>query len=75
MRIVGVFPEDTHPPIIYPAAITTGSASPDAEAFLAFLQSQTAKELFEGAGFRVPLGAGDIELSLNGERGEAAWSG
>jgi len=51
VRIVGVFPEDTHPPIIYPAAITTGSASPDAEAFLAFLQSQTAKELFEAQGF------------------------
>lgn len=51
LRIVGVFPEETHPPIIYPAAVIAESANPDAEAFLAFLQSQTAKELFEAQGF------------------------
>ncbi len=51
VRIVGVFPQETHPPIIYPAAVTAESTSPDAEALLAFLQSQTAKELFEAQGF------------------------
>ncbi|MCG6114176.1 MAG: molybdate ABC transporter substrate-binding protein [Mesorhizobium sp.] len=51
VRIVGVFPDDTHPPIIYPAAVVAESANPDAVAFLAFLQSQRAKELFEAQGF------------------------
>jgi molybdate transport system substrate-binding protein len=50
VKIVGVFPEDSHPPIIYPAAVTTG-AKPDATPYLAFLRSQAAKSIFEGYGF------------------------
>src|SRR5471032_1812379 len=33
VRVVGIFPEDSHPPIIYPAALTK-TASPQAQAFL-----------------------------------------
>ena len=50
VKVVGVFPEDSHPPIIYPVAATTG-AKPDATAYLAFLRSATAKSIFESYGF------------------------
>jgi molybdate transport system substrate-binding protein len=53
LAIVGEFPEDTHPPIFYPAAITANSKHGDASAFLAFLRSPTAKALFEKQGFTV----------------------
>ncbi len=50
VKIVGVFPEDSHPPIIYPVALTAG-AKPDAAQYLKFLRSQAAKSVFEGYGF------------------------
>src|SRR6185437_16162301 len=39
--VVGVFPESTHAPIIYPAAMIK-TASPSAKAFLSFLGSKGA---------------------------------
>lgn len=51
--IAGTFPEDSHPPIIYPVAILASSKNPDAEAFLAFLKSDKAKPFFEKQGFTV----------------------
>jgi molybdate transport system substrate-binding protein len=51
VRVVGTFPEETHPPIVYPAAITAGSRNPEAEAFLAFMHSDRAAALFERRGF------------------------
>lgn len=53
VRIVASFPDGSHPPIIYPAALTTASANPDARAFLDFLRSGAAKALFEKQGFTV----------------------
>ncbi|HMA74986.1 MAG TPA: molybdate ABC transporter substrate-binding protein [Xanthobacteraceae bacterium] len=53
VKIVGKFPEDTHPPIIYPVAITTESTNPDAAAFLTFLHSPAARQAFERQGFTV----------------------
>jgi molybdate transport system substrate-binding protein len=50
VKIVGVFPEDSHPPIIYPVAMTA-TAKPDAAPYLAFLRSQAAKTIFERYGF------------------------
>jgi len=52
VKIIGVFPEDSHPPIIYPVAATKG-AKPEATPYLAFLRSQTAKTIFEAYGFAV----------------------
>ncbi|HKD46113.1 MAG TPA: molybdate ABC transporter substrate-binding protein [Rhizomicrobium sp.] len=52
VKIVGVFPEDSHPPILYPAAMTK-DAKPDARAFLAYLSSPTARAVFEKDGFTV----------------------
>jgi molybdate transport system substrate-binding protein len=49
VRIVGTFPADSHPPIIYPAALTKGGGG--AAAFLDFLGSPSAKSAFERQGF------------------------
>jgi molybdate transport system substrate-binding protein len=53
VRIVGSFPEGSHPPIVYPVAITRDAASPEAAAFLAYLRGPAAKAAFEAAGFTV----------------------
>ena len=50
VRIVGTFPEDTHPPIVYPAAETAEATSADAAAFLDFLRSAKAARALRGAG-------------------------
>lgn len=52
VKIVGAFPADAHPPIVYPVAATV-SAKPEAAAYLAFLRSATAKVVFERYGFTV----------------------
>jgi molybdate transport system substrate-binding protein len=52
VKVVGVFPDDSHPPIIYPVAATV-NAKPDAIPYLAFLRSQAAKTIFESYGFTV----------------------
>lgn len=51
VKIVGAFPEESHPPIIYPVALTAASENLDAPAFLAFLRSGAVKALFERQGF------------------------
>jgi len=53
VKILGIFPEDTHPPIIYPVALTAGASHPDAAVFLDYLKSAKAKPLFEAQGFTV----------------------
>jgi len=53
VKIVAAFPEDTHPPIIYPVAQLTESRDDDTPAFLKCLQSAKAKPLFEEQGFSV----------------------
>ena len=53
VKVVGVFPADTHPPIVYPIALTAASANPDARGFLAYLSSDKATPLFEKQGFVV----------------------
>jgi molybdate transport system substrate-binding protein len=57
VKIIGTFPEDTHPPIIYPIALTANATHPDAAAFLAYIRSDRAKALLEARGFTV-LGPG-----------------
>jgi molybdate transport system substrate-binding protein len=57
VKIVGTFPENTHPPIIYPIALTKDSTNPDALAFLNFTRSPAARPIFERQGFTV-LGPG-----------------
>jgi len=50
VKIVGTFPADSHPPIIYPVAATT-NAKAEAADYLAFLRSSEAKAIFEKYGF------------------------
>ncbi len=50
VKIVGTFPADSHPPIIYPVAATT-TAKPEATEYLAFLRSALAKTTLEKYGF------------------------
>ncbi len=53
VRIVDAFPENTHPPIIYPVALTASSKSADAAALLAYLDGAAARPEFEKQGFTV----------------------
>ena len=50
VKIVGHFPADSHPPIVYPMAATV-TAKPDTTRYLAFLRSADAKAIFERYGF------------------------
>ncbi|MGA9604379.1 MAG: molybdate ABC transporter substrate-binding protein [Methyloceanibacter sp.] len=55
VKVVDTFPEGTHPPIIYPIAITASSTNADAPALLAYLKSSAAQSLFKDQGFKVLL--------------------
>jgi molybdate transport system substrate-binding protein len=50
VKVIGVFPDNTQDPIIYPVALR-GNAKPDAVRYFSFLQTQTAKSVFERYGF------------------------
>jgi molybdate transport system substrate-binding protein len=52
VRIVGTFPDNTHPPIVYPAALVK-DAKPEAKEFLNFLSGPEARVIFEKNGFVV----------------------
>jgi molybdate transport system substrate-binding protein len=53
VKIIAMFPGDSHPPIIYPVAVTKHASNPDAQAFLTFLRGANAKASFERHGFTV----------------------
>jgi len=50
VKIVGTFPADSHPSIIYPVAATV-TAKAEAADYLAFLRSSAAKNILEKYGF------------------------
>jgi molybdate transport system substrate-binding protein len=50
VKIIGTFPADSHPPIVYPVA-ETAAAKPEADSYLAYLSSAAAKAIFERYGF------------------------
>ena len=53
VRVVATFPPDTHPPIVYPMALTAASTNPDAPALAAYLRGPAARARFEAQGFTV----------------------
>ena len=55
VRVVGVFPAASHPPIVYPAALTR-RAGREAARYLAFIASAEARPIFRKWGFE-PLAA------------------
>jgi molybdate transport system substrate-binding protein len=52
VKVVGVFPDNSDDPIVYPVAATV-NAKPGTIQYLAFLRSAAAKSIFEGYGFSV----------------------
>jgi molybdate transport system substrate-binding protein len=50
VKIIGTFPADSHPAIVYPVAATV-ITKPEAVGYLSFLRSATAKAAFEQYGF------------------------
>jgi molybdate transport system substrate-binding protein len=53
VRIVATFSADSHPAIVYPAALTRDARNPDASALLAYLRGPSARAAFEKQGFTV----------------------
>jgi molybdate transport system substrate-binding protein len=51
--VVGSFPQDSHPPIVYPVALVKGGETPAAKGFLEFLKTPEARAIFEKYGFSV----------------------
>ena len=53
VQVLGLFPEESHDPIIYPAAITSRSDAEFAQRFLDFLREPENRLIFEEQGFEV----------------------
>jgi len=53
VRVVDTFPPDSHPAIVYPAAMVAASASPSAKPLLDYLESAAARPVWERYGFRM----------------------
>ena len=53
VKILGTFPETSHPPIIYPIAAVAGSSNPGDAGYIAYLKSPAARPIFEKQGFTV----------------------
>ncbi len=51
VQVVGTFPADSHPKIVYPTALVAGKATAAAKNFLEFLKTPEAKAVFEKYGF------------------------
>jgi molybdate transport system substrate-binding protein len=54
VRLVATFPETSHAPIVYPAAIVQGHDSAAARALLAWLQEPAQQAAFRARGFDAP---------------------
>jgi molybdate transport system substrate-binding protein len=54
VRVVGIFPASSHPPIRYPVAVLKASRHPDAAAFRNFLASKQGRAIFARHGFSAP---------------------
>lgn len=53
VKIVATFPAGSHPPIVYPVALTSTAKGQAAADFLAFLKSKTVRAIFAEQGFAV----------------------
>ena len=58
VKVVGTFPEDTHPPIVYPVSLTAESKNADAAAFEKYLQSAKASATTDNT----PISDADMAL-------------
>ena len=53
VKVVDTFPAESHPPIIYPVAVTAHSRNPDSAELVKFLQSAKAQDIFTKQGFTI----------------------
>lgn len=53
VKVVATFPDDSHPPIFYPFALTTASHNAAADALFAYLKSETGRAFFTRQGFSI----------------------
>ncbi len=53
MKMLTLFPEDSHDPIVYPMAIVAGRDQPDVKAFFDFLTGPDGLALFGRYGFKI----------------------
>jgi molybdate transport system substrate-binding protein len=53
LAIAYTFPEDSHPPVVYPAAVTAKGRE-SARAFIEFLAGREGRRIFEARGFTAP---------------------
>jgi molybdate transport system substrate-binding protein len=53
VKIVATFPDDSHPPILYPFALTATSHNAAARSFLSYLESEPGRAFFTRQGFTV----------------------
>ncbi len=53
VSVAAEFPADSHPAIVYPAALLSGAAEPAGRAFFDALSGDAARAAFEAQGFRV----------------------
>jgi molybdate transport system substrate-binding protein len=51
VEIVGTFPASSHPPIIYPLAVTATSTNPGTASYIEFLRSSVVKPAVGLQGF------------------------
>lgn len=52
VRVVQLLPDNSHPPVVYTVAVTTGGRGwPVVSAYVSFLRSQSALDIFERFGF------------------------
>ncbi|HEY1259550.1 MAG TPA: molybdate ABC transporter substrate-binding protein [Stellaceae bacterium] len=54
VAIVGTFPSDTHPRIVYPVALLAQSRNPEAVKFFDYLKSPAARSVFRKLGYVTP---------------------
>ncbi|MBN8808308.1 MAG: molybdate ABC transporter substrate-binding protein [Sphingomonas sp.] len=54
VRVAGIFPATSHPPIVYPIARIAVSTNPQGEGFRRFLLSATGRAVFARYGFSTP---------------------
>jgi molybdate transport system permease protein len=75
VRTVHVFPEESHRPVRYPAAVLASAAEPDAaEAFLTFASGPRGRAVFAAAGFAVEAVEADVARARAEPRGPSVRS-
>ena len=53
VKVVAIFPDTLHDPVVYPVALVAGRNNPTAKAYLEFLSSPAAADVFKKYGFKV----------------------